>query len=89
MMQKMELEHKLNGRWLQVWREDGTDGITWDELQNIKNEVFGKEAWAFEIFPPESELINTRNVRHLWLAKDGKFLPNLKSILNKIGEKTG
>ena len=82
----MELEYKLKGRWLQVWRKDGTDGITWDELQNIKNEVFGKESWAFELFPAESELINTKNIRHLWLVNNSANMPNLKKILEEINK---
>lgn len=77
----MDLKYLLTGRWLQVWKEDGTDGITWDELQNLKNKVFGIEAWAFEIYPPESELVNRKNVRHLWQVKNGHNLPNLKKIL--------
>ena len=84
----MELEYRVvDGRWLQVWRKDLLDGITWDELQDIKNKVFGEEAWAFEVFPAESELINLKNIRHLWLVKNPDNMPNLKKILEEIEHK--
>lgn len=75
------LEYLVKGNWLQVWKKDGTDGITWDELQVMKNQIFGDEAIAIEIFPAESELVNFRNVRHLWLVPPDCKLPNLKEIL--------
>lgn len=43
------------------------DDISWDELQSIKHEVgFGKE-WAVEVFPPDRDVVNVANMRHLWL----------------------
>lgn len=39
----------------------------WRELQNIKNELFGREAKAIEFYPPESELIDTANIYWLWV----------------------
>lgn len=50
-------------------RKSGTDwrdGITWDELQRIKNETLGPDVWCVEVYPPESELVNVSNMRHLW-----------------------
>lgn len=40
--------------------------MTWDELQDLKNAVWGEKALAIEIYPPKSELVNTGNYRHLW-----------------------
>lgn len=86
-----ELSYKLmddgwfvGGKWLQVWRKDGNDGITWDQLQEVKDLVFGEEATAVEIFPASSQVVNLLNVRHLWVLSDVK-LPNLKEILEKNG----
>ena len=45
---------------------DWRDGITWDELQRIKNETLGPDVWCVEVYPPESELVNVSNMRHLW-----------------------
>jgi hypothetical protein len=45
------------------WRE----GLTWDVLQAIKREVGFGDRWAVEVFPPEAEVVNVANMRHLWL----------------------
>ena len=39
-------------RHLKVHRTDGKDGITWDDLQKIKDEYFGPEVAAVEFYPP-------------------------------------
>jgi hypothetical protein len=79
----MKLNHlnwKKHKNWLMVWRRDEKDGITWDELQAVKNKAFGKEITAIEIYPAESELVNIKNMRHLWVVP-GLELPNLKTML--------
>lgn len=51
-------------------RMDGdrwADGITWDELQRVKRELGLGNVWAVEVYPPDAELVNVANVRHLWL----------------------
>ena len=45
---------------------DWRDGITWDELQRVKNETLGEDVWCVEVYPPESEVVNVSNMRHLW-----------------------
>ncbi|TDR82151.1 DUF7694 domain-containing protein [Paludibacterium purpuratum] len=51
---------KLDGsRW--------EDGITWDELQEIKAEVGYADFDAVEIFPRASDVVNVANMRHLWV----------------------
>lgn len=45
-------------------------GISWDELQQLKRECGRGEVWAVEIFPPESELVNVENMRHLFVTYD-------------------
>lgn len=47
------------GRW--------DDGITWDQLQRIKNQCGYTDRWMVEIYPPEHETIDAANMRHLWL----------------------
>lgn len=47
--------------------KDYKDGITWDELQRIKNECVGSEVWCIENYPAESACINVMNQRHLFL----------------------
>ena len=46
------------------------DGITWDELQQIKQELGFGEYYGIEIFPPDSEVVNVASFRHLWLLPE-------------------
>ena len=50
------------GRW--------KDGITWDELQEIKRQVGLGEYMAVEIFPADRDVINVANMRHLWVLRE-------------------
>jgi hypothetical protein len=43
------------------------DGITWDELQELKRKAGYGENWAVECFPPDVQLVNVANIRHLWI----------------------
>lgn len=60
---------------LRVLRVDGRDGISWDDLQRIKNEIVGADRLAVEVYPPEAELVNEVNMRHLWVLPEGMALP--------------
>lgn len=53
----------VNGRW--------EDGLTWDELQELKQEVGFGTAWAMEIYPPSARVVNVANMRHLWIMPQG------------------
>lgn len=63
---------------IKVTKVDGSDGIPWDHLQIIKNEVAGEEATAIEVYPRESDLVNEANMRHLWVVPEWVVMPNLK-----------
>jgi hypothetical protein len=52
---------------LDIERKDGLDGITWDELQGIKNDCGFSDCDAVEFYPSESDVINTGNLRHLYV----------------------
>jgi hypothetical protein len=53
-------EMNENGsRWL--------DGITWDELQSIKNVLGYEDRCAIEFFPPKNKVVNVANMRHLFI----------------------
>ena len=54
---------RRNGR---DWR----DGITWDELQRIKNECLGEDAWCIENYPAQPEVVNVSNMRHLFVLDE-------------------
>lgn len=51
--------------------------ITWDKLQAIKNEVWGKDARAIEVYPRQGDVVNSGNWRHLWRLGEGDFAPDL------------
>lgn len=42
-------------------------GIEWDDLMRVKSECGFGARWAVECYPPESEVVNVANMRHLWL----------------------
>lgn len=48
-----------NGRW--------EDGISWDELQDIKRQVGLGNHYAIEVFPRDRDVVNVANMRHLWV----------------------
>jgi hypothetical protein len=53
-------------RHLKVKRKDERDGIGWDVLQVIKNELLRPDAFAVEFYPPVIDVVDESNIRHLW-----------------------
>ena len=43
------------------------DGISWEELQLIKSQCGFGHLDAVEIYPPDADVVNVANMRHLWL----------------------
>lgn len=62
------------GRWLTI---EHRGPLTWENVQEIKTRAFGPEAACIEVYPPEQELINNVEMRHLWLLGEDDFYPNL------------
>ncbi len=50
----------------QTWQ----DGISWDELQRLKNECGRGHKWAVEIYPADAEVVNVANMRHIWVLDE-------------------
>ena len=48
---------------------------SWSDLQGIKNFVAGHESVAVEVFPSESEVVDSANMAHLWCYPRGYVLP--------------
>lgn len=46
---------------------DWKDGITWDELQEIKTQCGYGNSDAVEIYPKDIDIKNVSNMRHLWV----------------------
>lgn len=53
-------------RKMRVQREDGKDGIPWDDLQRLKDKYLGEDSTAIEVYPPSHEVVDEINARHLW-----------------------
>jgi hypothetical protein len=49
-------------------REGGwADGISWDELQSLKQQCGYGDRWAVEVYPSDGDIVCVSNMRHLWL----------------------
>lgn len=46
------------------------DGLTWDELQEIKNGCGFASFDAVEVFPRQWDIVNVANMRHLWVLPE-------------------
>jgi len=44
------------------------DGISWDQLQEIKNAVGFENHDAVEIYPSKFDEVNVANMRHVWVC---------------------
>ena len=47
----------------------------WREMQNIKNEIFGRQVTAIEYYPAEFDLCDVANIYWLWILGDEHKLP--------------
>ena len=45
------------------WQEN----ITWEELQEIKNQCGYEHFDAVEVYPRQKDVVNVANMRHLWV----------------------
>lgn len=41
--------------------------ISWEQLQELKNEAGFIFEYGVEVFPPEDALVNVANMRHIWI----------------------
>lgn len=54
---------------------DGSRDIPWNVKQEIKNELWGKDRIAIEVFPQEKNLIDAQDCYHLWIMPKGFKMP--------------
>ena len=57
-------------------------GITWDELQEIKRLLGLGDKCAVEIYPPEKDVVNVANMRHLWITEPPYFMWSKDKAIN-------
>lgn len=54
---------------LSIWRKDfAPEPMSWEELQAVKSACGFGHLEALEIYPRDSEVVNTANGRHLYIA---------------------
>jgi hypothetical protein len=62
------------GTLAMIQKHDNTPIINhWQELQKIKNEIFGAETTAVEFYPAESQLENVKNIYWLWIFPEAQL----------------
>ena len=74
----------LNTRWGKVehvtitmkgFSADGSGGFSWSEKQKIKDELFGENRDAIEVYPKQKYLVDVCDVYHLWVFDKKIDLP--------------
>lgn len=53
---------------LSIKRLDKEPIRSWSILQDIKNQIVGKDRLAIEIYPRQQNVTDTANIYHLWVA---------------------
>jgi hypothetical protein len=46
---------------------DGSGEVSWSEKMQIKNELFGENRFAIEVYPKQKNLVDVCDVYHLWV----------------------
>jgi hypothetical protein len=71
--------HPMNGKIADDWvhlsikRNDREVIHDWRDIQEIKNQLLGRECEAVELYPAESRVIDASNQFHLWGRKNTAF----------------
>lgn len=47
------------------WKAD----IDWETLQELKRQAGYGDCCAVEVYPPDSDIVNVANMRHLWILE--------------------
>lgn len=58
------------GRVQHVMIYDKQRKPSWSDVQKIKNTLYGNEAYAVQVFPPESKLVDVIDAYHIWVKVD-------------------
>jgi hypothetical protein len=49
------------------------DGISWDDLQNIKNQIGFQDFDCIELYPAREDVVNVANIRHLFVLPESSI----------------
>ncbi|MFA6971785.1 MAG: hypothetical protein WC208_10340 [Gallionella sp.] len=74
---RRDFPSKLKGEpnlvWLSIKRRDKETIHDWRDMQEIKNELVGKECEGVELYPADSRMVDSANQYHLWCIDDKTF----------------
>ena len=54
---------------------NGEGDISWNEKMSIKNELFGENRFAIEVYPKQDRLVDICDVYHLWVFDKKLSMP--------------
>ena len=60
----------INRTTLAKGGEHWDDNISWEELQKIKEQCGFGDKCAVELFPPDDEVVNVANMRHIFILDE-------------------
>ena len=60
----------FKAKWLAIKRKDKKPIHDWEDIQEIKNLIVGKNNMGFELYPPESEVYNISNTYHIFVFEN-------------------
>ena len=64
---------------LRIRRIDDKPVINYMDIQQIKDDLLGKNVEAIQVFPKRNDFIDNSNTYHIWTWK-GIKIPNLKKL---------
>ena len=67
------VEHVTISRGLMT--NDGSGDIPWAQKMAIKNELFGENRFAIEVYPKQKNLVDDSDVYHLWVFDKKMEMP--------------
>ena len=59
----------INSSTIDTYNRRWRDGLTWDELSKVKEEVGRGDLDAIEFYPRTQHIVDVANIRHLWVFK--------------------
>ena len=67
--------NRMRGKDEPLITTDGTRSISWNEKMMIKNELFGENRFAIEVYPKQDRLIDVTDTYHLWVFDKKTDMP--------------
>lgn len=59
--------HRIHKENEPIIATSGEAAIGWSEKMMIKNELFGEDRFAIEVYPKQDKLVDVADVYHLWV----------------------